>query len=656
MVAPNLLVVKHRTTPTQLGSLSGGTTVTQIGTNVTSAETWASPQFGFPSNRAVWFKGAYFAHINTGVVTVHNYDPVGNTLFNNLGANDATTVSLAHTCTGLFVTRATSPIMFYAVSGSGNTLRLWTTSDGRNWTVTTLAAINTPLNGIGRCVLYRDQLYCVTQNGPGANWALIIINPTTLTMTTFDFSAFGWSFGSGNGSLCVFRNRLFLIRTATVNSSSWVFYEFTGGTFVQRNVLLAGGSADATTYQGQDHFLFPVGDTKMVAIMAVDTGNSPATRGTKAWDLVPNGPVNFTVTEKTSTLIPTSLRTVADGGPGVAAQTHRWTGFVDNDFNTTPNDPKVYIWLMSNFAAGTYSYYEYIDSDTMLGPGTTGPTQDTALPYGTSGGGERTYSAGVLKAIITSVVPSTSPGRMRIRCAIYGEIDPSTTSTNTGRPPTGFVGRRLNSRAATTAALPAVTYANGASGVGATLTATANGAIPAQDDVTLNPGDRLLVKNQASTLQNGIYTVTQVGNVGAPFILTRATDFDTFAGNEIYPTAWTFVTEGTTLANTGWYYRAANPDLTIGTSAITFAQIQSISRLVRLWYSTAETPNMLQATLAGTPVFLTPGPDPQPTRNGDQLENIVADGGTTYEFDWDVSADALQNGQPVHVMLRPGVS
>jgi hypothetical protein len=73
--------------------------------------------------------------------------------------------------------------------------------------------------------------------------------------------------------------------------------------------------------------------------------------------------------------------------------------------------------------------------------------------------------------------------------------------------------------AATTAALPAVTY-----GGTATLTATGNGILAAQDGVTLANGDDLLVKDQASTFQNGIYTVTDVGSAGTPFILTRRGD------------------------------------------------------------------------------------------------------------------------------------
>jgi hypothetical protein len=77
--------------------------------------------------------------------------------------------------------------------------------------------------------------------------------------------------------------------------------------------------------------------------------------------------------------------------------------------------------------------------------------------------------------------------------------------------------------AATTAALPAVTATT------TTLTAQANAALAAQDGVTLGVGDSLLVKDQAAPAQNGIYTVTQVGSAGAPFILTRRADADTAA-------------------------------------------------------------------------------------------------------------------------------
>lgn len=77
--------------------------------------------------------------------------------------------------------------------------------------------------------------------------------------------------------------------------------------------------------------------------------------------------------------------------------------------------------------------------------------------------------------------------------------------------------------AATTGALPTLTYASGPG----TLTATANGALAAQDGITLVAGEDLLVKDQASSFQDGIYTVTQVGTGGSPFILTRRADAST---------------------------------------------------------------------------------------------------------------------------------
>lgn len=132
-------------------------------------------------------------------------------------------------------------------------------------------------------------------------------------------------------------------------------------------------------------------------------------------------------------------------------------------------------------------------------------------------------------------------------------------------------------RAATTAALAAVTYANGSSGVGATLTADANGALAAQDGVTLVANDRLLVKNQAAGLQNGVYIVTQVGDGSNPFILTRATDADQNA--EVTANMFTFVEEGTVNSDSGWTLTTDNP-ITIGTTALSFTQFSGAGTIV----------------------------------------------------------------------------
>lgn len=128
---------------------------------------------------------------------------------------------------------------------------------------------------------------------------------------------------------------------------------------------------------------------------------------------------------------------------------------------------------------------------------------------------------------------------------------------------------------ATTAALPTVTYSNGSSGVGATLTASANGALSV-DSVTPGVNDRILVKNQASALQNGVYTVTTVGDGSTPFVLTRATDMNTSGSgsNQINAGNYFLITAGSTLINTSWVQTTALP-ITVGTTSLVFSQFSS---------------------------------------------------------------------------------
>lgn len=134
-------------------------------------------------------------------------------------------------------------------------------------------------------------------------------------------------------------------------------------------------------------------------------------------------------------------------------------------------------------------------------------------------------------------------------------------------------------RAATTGALPAVTYNNGTGGVGATLTANANGAIPAQDGTTLVVGNRLLVKNQAAALQNGIYTVTVVGDGSTAFVLTRATDQDGSPANEVSGGNFTFVETGTVQAGTGWVV-VWDGNIVVGTDPINWTQFSDAGTVV----------------------------------------------------------------------------
>jgi hypothetical protein len=126
---------------------------------------------------------------------------------------------------------------------------------------------------------------------------------------------------------------------------------------------------------------------------------------------------------------------------------------------------------------------------------------------------------------------------------------------------------------ATTANLVA-TYSNGTAGVGATLTATSNGAFPEIDGVTLTsitPGSNgVLVKNQSNPAHNGRYNLTQIGDGSNPWILTRCGLCD--QSSEI-PGMYVFVKDGTAGEGTGWVAVVDDPlTFVVGTGYIDFIQ------------------------------------------------------------------------------------
>lgn len=123
---------------------------------------------------------------------------------------------------------------------------------------------------------------------------------------------------------------------------------------------------------------------------------------------------------------------------------------------------------------------------------------------------------------------------------------------------------------ATNAALPANVYANGASGVGATLTASANGVLTV-DGYAPVLNDLVLVKNEVAGANNGLYQLTVLGTVSVKYVLTRHVDMDASAefGGSLIPVE----NNGTATANTLWLCNTNGP--TVGTTAITLTQLNS---------------------------------------------------------------------------------
>jgi hypothetical protein len=121
------------------------------------------------------------------------------------------------------------------------------------------------------------------------------------------------------------------------------------------------------------------------------------------------------------------------------------------------------------------------------------------------------------------------------------------------------------------------TYNNGTAGVGATLTNAGTQAALVIDGVTVSVADRVLVYEQTNETQNGIYVVTSVGSGASNWILTRASDADTYVINSaagLSEGSTVFVQEGATGAGETYTCNTSGV-ITFGTTNITFAQISS---------------------------------------------------------------------------------
>ena len=125
---------------------------------------------------------------------------------------------------------------------------------------------------------------------------------------------------------------------------------------------------------------------------------------------------------------------------------------------------------------------------------------------------------------------------------------------------------------------------------------TANGTLSSAfannstiDGIQVSTGDRILLKNQDTGSENGIYTVNASG---AP---TRATDFD--ANTEVTGGAFVFVEQGTANGDNG-YVVTNNGTVNVGTDAISFTQFSGAGQITAgdgLTKGTGSTQNTINA-------------------------------------------------------------
>jgi hypothetical protein len=134
---------------------------------------------------------------------------------------------------------------------------------------------------------------------------------------------------------------------------------------------------------------------------------------------------------------------------------------------------------------------------------------------------------------------------------------------------------KLSVRAASTANVTGTYNSTGGTSARGQLTAMTN----TLDGVTLAANDRILLKDQSTGAQNGIWVVSTLGT-GANGVWDRATDFD--SDPEVTPGAFTFVTEGTANADSGWVLTTDGTIIIGGASgtALTWTQFSGAGQVI----------------------------------------------------------------------------
>lgn len=196
------------------------------------------------------------------------------------------------------------------------------------------------------------------------------------------------------------------------------------------------------------------------------------------------------------------------------------------------------------------------------------------------------------------------------------------------------------------AALAATTENLNASFAGGVITSTVAEAFSVDGVTAWSIGDIVLVKDQTTTLENGSYTVTIVGDGSTQWELTRGEYFN--ESSEI-PGAFQFVTDGTLNSGTGWVATVDDAEtFTVGTNDVIWYQFSGAGT-----YTAGEA-----LTLTGTEFSITDGDiannklaNPQFTINGEAGANTVIALGETLTIEGTDGVDTTISSGKVSIAV-----
>jgi hypothetical protein len=392
-------------------------------------------------------------------------------------------------------------------TNSGTTTGSITIEDGVNGNIT-LAP-----DGTGKLVL----------NNP-------YINGTTDTLAEFIYDTVGGAVTSGTG---------ITVTNSDAGNSS---------TINITNTAVTAGSYGSTTAiptftvnaQGQ---LTAAGTENISTTLNIagDTGTDAIAHLTDTLTFTGGEGIDTTVTNNVLTIAGEDATTTNKGIASFATANFDVTSGAVSTKNITLGTSTLTNGSTTNSLAGL----QQLDVDNLQFNGNSIISTDTngGITLDPNGTGHVSVSSALIKDVATPVDPTDAANKAYVDAVaeglhIHASVQAATTAVITG----------------------SVTYDNGTSGVGATL--TTDTPINTLDGYSLVNGDRILIKNQVNTAHNGIYIRT------SSTVFTRAADFNTVA--EIASGDFLFVSNGTVNGKTGWVNTTKS--IAVGTTAVVFEQ------------------------------------------------------------------------------------
>src|SRR5216684_3328810 len=263
-----------------------------------------------------------------------------------------------------------------------------------------------------------------------------------------------------------------------------------------------------------------------------------------------------------------SIGVTNNGGAGICISSDVQTAAGRNQLCFGASTAGAATISLQNYGAASAQNLNFVINGAVL----QFPTSAIPLPVSSGGTGATTGSGAQVNLGLGTMAVQNANNVTITGGAITGLPTPVVAADAAIKSYVDALATGLNILASSTLATAAIlpnspTYANGAAGVGATLTAGSNTTLTV-DGAAAPLNTVVLVKNQASAFQNGIYTVTTAGSGAAAWVLTRVSYFNTAA--QMKAGSYTFITTGSVNANASYVLGATI--VTVGTDALNFNQ------------------------------------------------------------------------------------